>query len=157
MDEQKPIDNEEELKRLGFKPQDTFIVENKLALRRLLGLPTTDETEPTIPEREITILIRGMPEKLVLSENLSVVLGRSDLAIGFKPDVDLAPYGAATRGVSRSHARLHMENHQLYVTDLESANGTFLGDERLQPNQPVLVHSGSNILLGALGIQVVFS
>lgn len=158
MNDQKPVKRDNQTNLLSLNPHDTFIVENKLALRRMLGLePADDETDASTPDKVIMLLIRGMTERLVLTDNLSVVLGRADIALGFKPDVDLTPYGASSRGVSRSHARLHLQDHQLFITDLESANGTFMGTEKLSPNQAYPLHAGTNLLLGALSIQVMFS
>jgi hypothetical protein len=51
-------------------------------------------------QREILLVIRGMVERLLLSENMPVVLGRDDLASRFHPDVDMTPYGGEDRGVS---------------------------------------------------------
>jgi pSer/pThr/pTyr-binding forkhead associated (FHA) protein len=160
MDDEKPTNDEHDLNHPLLNPNDTFIVENKLALRRLLGLPLSaqDEAVEETPIEQIVILhVRGMTERVVLKNNDPMVLGRADVALNFKPDVDLNPYGAATRGVSRSHARIHFEDHHLFITDLDSANGTFIGSEQLKPNQQYKLPSGSNILLGALAIQVTFS
>ncbi len=158
MNDEKPAGNDGEKNVSSLNSHDTFIVENKLALRRLLGLPPSPEGEDAVlPEQVVVLHVRGMTEQINLPNNTSVVLGRSDLALGFKPDVDLNPYGAASRGVSRSHARLHFEDHQLYITDLDSANGTFIGDDRLKPNEPYRLHSGNSVLLGAMAVQITFS
>lgn len=141
-----------------LNPHDTFIVENKLVLRRMLGLETVEEEAATpTPDKVIMLLIRGMTERLVLANDLAAVVGRADLGAGFKPDVDLTPYGATARGVSRTHARLQLKDHQLFITDLGSANGTFIGTEKLTPNEAYQVHSGSSLLLGALAVQIMFS
>jgi FHA domain len=158
MEDQKPADSENEKGVSSLNPHDTFIVENKMALRRLLGLsPSSDGEEAALPDYLVLLHVRGMTERVPLADKASVVLGRADLALNFTPDVDLTPYGAASRGVSRTHARLHFENHQLYITDLDSANGTFIGDERLNPNEPVQLQSGNSVLLGALAVQITFS
>ena len=106
--------------------------------------------------KEVFSLIRGMIERLLLAENVTVVLGRTDLSTRYHPDVDLTPYGALDRGVSRSHAKLHMQGRKLYVTDLDSTNGTFVAGKRLDPNKPELLRKGEELLLGRLGIQVLF-
>lgn len=40
------------------------------------------------------------------------------------PDLDLRPYGADEKGVSRRHALLRPSRNSLYLIDLESTNGT---------------------------------
>ncbi len=134
-------------------PTDTFIISNRQTLRRLLKEQKSDDLTP---DREIILLVRGMTERLIMTDDLSVILGRSDLTTGYRPDVDLMPYGAQGRGVSRSHVRLHVKDSDLYVTDLGSSNGTFVGGQRLAPDEPHQLHRGDNLMLGSLSIQVVF-
>lgn len=50
--------------------------------------------------------------------------------------------------VSRRHARLWFENGRWYLADMQSANGTFVNNVRLQPNQPVLLNDGDIINFG---------
>jgi pSer/pThr/pTyr-binding forkhead associated (FHA) protein len=125
-------------------------------LRRLRGTDMLDDTAVIAPQREILFIIRGMSERVTLAEGSFITIGRSDLDSGFRPDFDLARYGARKRGVSRKHARLHLVRGSLYVTDLESANGAFLNGERLPANQPHILISGDNLMLGRLGIRVQF-
>jgi pSer/pThr/pTyr-binding forkhead associated (FHA) protein len=131
-------------------PTDTFIISNKQVRRAMETIASDD----LIPNREIILVIRGMSERLVMKEGLTVVLGRADLKSGYRPDVDLTPYGAQNRGVSRSHARLYVEDEQLYVIDLGSPNGTFVSGDRLPSNEPRLMRKGDNLMLGSLVIQV---
>ncbi|PJF22622.1 MAG: hypothetical protein CUN56_05060 [Phototrophicales bacterium] len=105
---------------------------------------------------ELILVIRGIVERLTLPESQTVILGRADARIQYMPDVDLTPYGALDRGVSREHARLHVENGHIYITDLGSTNGTFLSGEQLEPHQPVMLRKGDELLLGRLPIQVLF-
>jgi pSer/pThr/pTyr-binding forkhead associated (FHA) protein len=125
-------------------------------LRRLRGLEAPDDTAIIAPQREIVFVIRGMSERVTLAEGGFLTIGRSDLDSGFRPDFDLARYGARKRGVSRKHARLHLLRGSLFVTDLESANGAFLNGERLPPHEPHILISGDNLMLGRLGIRVQF-
>lgn len=107
-------------------------------------------------QHEIILVIRGMVERLMISEDKTVLLGRGDPQSRFNPEVDLTPYGALDRGVSREHARLHVEDGRLYVTDLGSTNGTFLGAKKLKPNEATLIGKGDELLLGRLSVQVMF-
>lgn len=50
--------------------------------------------------------------------------------------------------ISRSHARITFDGQNYYVTDLESANGTYLGHARLVPNTPTLWYPGTPLHVG---------
>ena len=81
-----------------------------------------------------------------------ILLGRSDPVRNIFPDVDLTPYGGEKAGVSRRHARLIMQEYQLYLEDLNSTNFTFLNQQKLQPGQLYPVIPGDEIRIGLLAI-----
>jgi hypothetical protein len=141
---------------LDFTRPDTAVLARRNLNRRGAGVRSVEGPLTFGDQRELLLVIRGIVERLVLPRDLSITLGRTDMHTRFRPDVDLTPYGALDRGVSREHARLHTENDQLYVTDLGSTNGTFLAGERLQPNTPTLLRKGAELMLGRLAIQVMF-
>lgn len=85
-----------------------------------------------------------------------VVLGRMDIATGTEPEVDLTPFGAQDKGVSRQHARLEIRDDSLYITDLGSANFTFLNGLRLTGHQPRILRDSDEIRLGHLKLQITF-
>ena len=62
---------------------------------------------------------------------------------------------ADPRGVL-AHARLHVQAGKLYLTDLYSANGTFLRHDRLESEKPHLLKNGDEFTLGALPLRVKF-
>jgi hypothetical protein len=138
------------------KKHDTAILSNKNYLRRISPIQVSSDTSSLGENREIILVIRGMVERLVLKDNRSVTLGRSDMKSRFVPDIDLTPYGALDRGVSREHSKLHMEGDHLFITDLDSTNGTFLAGKRLDPHVPTLIRKGDELLLGRLAVQILF-
>jgi pSer/pThr/pTyr-binding forkhead associated (FHA) protein len=143
--------------RLDGGIQDTFILGKNRSLRAMLDKRPPRTVDRSLPQQEVTLLFRGIPEHLTITEDLSVIIGRADLKMrGFQPDVDLSPYGAHTRGVSRVHARLFLENKRLFIADLYSTNGTYIAGKRLEPNDPYRLHNGVEVLLGSLMMQVVF-
>ncbi|MBI1280983.1 MAG: FHA domain-containing protein [Anaerolineaceae bacterium] len=139
-------------------PYRTHIMPRNQTLKRLLaGIPGLSKEADRIPPTKISLIVRGISESISLKEGQLALLGRADFRSGgFQPDVDLTAYGAQERGVSRAHARLHMENGLLYVTDLYSANGTRIGGTRLEPEQPYLLNHNDEFQLGALIIRVSF-
>lgn len=50
--------------------------------------------------------------------------------------------------ISRYHARLHREGNHITITDLNSANGTFLNDQKLTPNTNYPVNPGQQVRFG---------
>ncbi len=110
----------------------------------------------TLPERTVSLQIRGMLERLNFEEGTEVVLGRSDLSAGTSARLDLSRYGAHERGVSREHAVLRFFNNQLTITDLSSINGTSVNMNKLKPSQPQVLHSGDELMLGSLSIVLHF-
>lgn len=83
-----------------------------------------------------------------------LVLGRSEAEGEFAPDLDLAQYDGQNLGVSRRHAALVQYRNQLHLVDLESANGTFLGEQRLPSNIPVRLKDGDQLRLGSLNLVI---
>lgn len=56
--------------------------------------------------------------------------------------------------VSRRHAELRMGPQSLILTDLGSANGTFVGEQRLLPNQPHILTAGTTFRIGPFHMTV---
>lgn len=50
--------------------------------------------------------------------------------------------------VSGTHARLEKKNGSLLVTDLDSTNGTYINERRLNPGFPVPIDPGSLLIFG---------
>ncbi|MBK8020467.1 MAG: FHA domain-containing protein [Chloroflexi bacterium] len=89
-----------------------------------------------------------------MSEKGGVVIGRSDEATHYQPDVDLAECAGREKGVSRRHAAIVQYRGELHLIDLRSVNGTFLNDQVLSPDQPYPLGADSHIRLGTLEIKM---
>ena len=57
--------------------------------------------------------------------------------------------------ISRRHTYISFDGGQCYVTDLESGNGTYLGSDRLTPQEPTPWAPGTPLRLGGVTIQLV--
>ncbi len=148
-----------ETTRLGppTERSETFIMNaNNPVLRKLLDKASSESGDTVATERRIFLVVRGIPEEVTLDENKPIIVGRIDLTTGYRPGVDLTPYDAQKRGVSREHLRLELKEQHVYVTDLGSANGTVLAGKRLTPQQAVMLHNGDELLLGGLAVKVMF-
>ncbi|MBN1220875.1 MAG: protein kinase [Anaerolineae bacterium] len=60
-------------------------------------------------------------------------------------DIDLGPYGAADAGVSRHHARLIRQENGWFIDDLNSLNGTYVNDTKVEPGHPLPLKDGDLI------------
>jgi hypothetical protein len=136
--------------------RDTAVLSSNMIKRLIKG---TDKagTASLGGMREVVLVIRGMVERIVMSEGTIYQLGRFDVVGARKAEeIDLSPYGALDRGVSRVHATLHLQNDQLYLTDLNSTNGTYLAGQRLKPNEANVIRKGDEVLIGRLPVQILF-
>ena len=73
-----------------------------------------------------------------------------------QPDVDLAPHGGMEHGVSRNHLTLTRDHDTIFVTDLGSANSTYLNGQRLMPHEPRILRDNDELRLGHLVMRVNF-
>lgn len=73
------------------------------------------------------------------------IIGRSDKSSTYLPDIDLSPYEAKKRGVSRRHAVLLNYNNVVHVMDLDSMNGTFINGTRIIPYEPHALRNGDKL------------
>ncbi len=86
-----------------------------------------------------------------------VSLGRADTDSAWQPTVDLTPYDAAGKGVSRMHVDLFFESDQVFVLELGSQNGTRLNGNKVLLGMAQQIHNGDELELGRLRIRVYFS
>jgi hypothetical protein len=79
------------------------------------------------------------------SKTESLDIGRNRVLIGRSPDADVV---AAHDDISRRHALLHREQGNVFVRDLDSANGTTV-DGSPVAGDPVPIDQGSVLTLGS--------
>jgi pSer/pThr/pTyr-binding forkhead associated (FHA) protein len=77
-------------------------------------------------------------------------LDQPTITVGRSGDNQLA---IDENSVSRRHARFSVESGRLMIEDLGSANGTFIGGQRLAPNNPGLVSEDQAVRLGDVEIR----
>jgi hypothetical protein len=123
-----------------------------MALSKLSSHRSVMSYEPDFSQSrtEITLFLQGSKTPLMLRLTKQTTLGRSHKASPKKPDVDLTPYNAYEKGVSRIHLAIQWHDGQLTIMDLGSANGTWLNRRRLTPNKVEPVSDGDEIRLGKL-------
>jgi len=98
----------------------------------------------------LALVVAETGARLPLVEGTEVLVGREDPYSAIYPDVDLTPYGAEEKGVSRRHFKLTLAEGQYAIQDLGSTNYTWVNQQRLQPNVPVRLNDGDEIRAGRL-------
>jgi serine/threonine protein kinase len=83
-------------------------------------------------------------------------IGRSDPARSQPPDLDLSEWHGVDLGVSRQHARLHVDRGLVFFTDLKSTNGSSVNGVRLYPGIPMQVQDGDELGLGKVTFRLYF-
>ena len=102
---------------------------------------------------------------LVLDDNSALQL-TADCVVGRDPALDPSVAAGQARPlcildaqVSRIHARVHLDGWHVFLVDLGSTNGTRVrppgkrSDQRLEPNVPVLLQSGTRVFVGTQGFR----
>jgi len=93
-----------------------------------------------------------------LAADEAFVIGREDTGGLFEtPDINLSPYDASNRGVSRQHLRIFLDQDgALYAEDLDSSNGTTVNGEHLPAHTPIRLRDSDELILGRMMLWVNF-
>jgi two-component system response regulator AtoC len=118
-------------------------------------LPTPTPT-PTPDSATRVELAHGADQQLYL-----LVVGDGVLATEPLPSIGVATVGRATNNdvciedasISREHATLHLDE-PLRIEDAGSANGTWVREQRIEPNQQVAIQVDQAIRLGSVTVVV---
>jgi hypothetical protein len=104
----------------------------------------------------LRIEVAGSDSPIILKPEGQIVVGRRDPLGNEIPDIDLNPYAGYQMGISRRHASLLLHNHRLDVMDMDSRNGTFLNNVKLDPLKPRQVQNGDEVRLGKMVLRLYF-
>jgi hypothetical protein len=123
-----------------------------------LRLEVKSLTGNALVQSHTTVILSLIGTTVVLTVQLAdrLMIGRQEADNSNAVDIDLAPYGAREKGVSRRHATLYRTRHTLSVVDLNSINGTYLNGIRLVPHQPRLLRDNDEICLGNMRFHMCF-
>lgn len=124
-------------------------------IRKSAAQHNSNTPTSVLSQYKIMLFVLGMVERIDFAQTPVVTLGRFDRHLRASNQLDLSTYGAIERGVSRNHCKLEFAENQMTVTDLDSANGTYVSGVRLEPNQPYTLKKGEELTLGRLPIQFI--
>lgn len=104
---------------------------------------------------KVSLQVLSSGEELLLEGQEEFTIGRVSTDQSIIPDIDLSPFNAYSNGVSRIHASIRIDDDRIGLTDLSSVNGSYVNDEKIQPNVPRALKHGDMIKLGKLKIQIL--
>ena len=104
----------------------------------------------------VLLHVRDATDPITIEPTSRTILGRADPSSPKQPDIDLTPFGALEKGVSRTHAAIERNEETLTLVDMGSSNGTHLNGQRLVPEQPRVLRDGDEIRLGKLTAHIYF-
>jgi hypothetical protein len=145
-----PSSNHSVKKTTRTVPLEVFKTLTLDELKRLLG------TAYFGANALLALHFEATPEPVIINPALQTFLGRFETSGDDGLYIDLVPYEAVEKGVSRFHAALYRSDATLVLQDLSSTNGTCLNGQRLFPNEQQRLHDGDEIYLGTLRIEIAF-
>lgn len=109
-------------------------------------------TQPMVAEHPVSAGILRITA-LNVPINIELLINKDEYIIGKKTElcdgvINFNPM------ISRSHCKICRRGTQYTITDLQSANGTFVNNMRLQPNIPKTIKNGDIIRLANTDFQV---
>jgi pSer/pThr/pTyr-binding forkhead associated (FHA) protein len=107
-------------------------------------------------EDALVLQMSGDEPPIVVQIRREVILGRVTDQADDTTFINLTPYDAEDAGVSRRHARLLRDNRAIYLSDLNSTNGTKLNGESLAAGLEKRLRDGDEIQLAKLKLFVYF-
>jgi hypothetical protein len=123
---------------------------------RPVPVPVEAVSAPASDDTVISLHLVDIGKLLPLAGRTEFTLGRVTEGQPILPDIDLTPYEAYSRGVSRLHSALKIVNKRVVIVDLGSSNGTRVNGQKIVPNVDYPLNNGDVIALGRLRIQVLF-
>lgn len=136
-------DSDQKTKNLSEDP--TINLPNQQNLE--MGIESINEA--IIPIDGISFYILRLSKSLVMPGTVeSFFIGRTAQEDSMAPILDLEDLEGFARGVSRRHALIRLHEQGYEVIDLSSRNGTWLDDQRLVPNKPYPLISGTVLRVG---------
>jgi pSer/pThr/pTyr-binding forkhead associated (FHA) protein len=134
-------------------PVETLILSENLSpaeIKHLLGTAFFNENALLV------LHIEGISGSLTIKPTPKTFIGRSEDSSPECLHVDLTPYGAKEKGVSRLHVILYRTLVTISLEDLNSTNRTYVNGVMMPTRQVQMLHDGDEIMLGALRIRIAF-
>lgn len=122
--------------------------------KRLTGTASLDHITAAPRVDTVVMFVEGQREPLGVVVQPAVTFGRQNPGNATTRHIDLEPYGAFDKGVSRVHCIMRRRNKGFVVEDLDSVNGTFVNGYSLRPQESHPLKNGDELRLGELRMHV---
>ncbi len=132
-------------------PGTLFCDECGAYLGDLQGVATRPRPDSAANVVHVKLLDSGREIRLDLAT--PIWIGRADPQMNFHPRLDLSQDGGVDFGVSRRHARIANMHANVVIIDQNSANGTWLNDQRLTPERPYTLPREATLRLGRFHLE----
>lgn len=113
-----------------------------------------DPTAHSVYPRIVKLTLQILPDatrSLRFPHNSRILVGRAeDEETANDLMLELSHYGGEGSGVSRIHAAIHDQDGMVYITDLNSTNGTRINGLPLVPDQAYRLREGDELQFGSL-------
>lgn len=127
----------------------TIIPKNSMRHKYFYNRDYVADGTGSLKQHIIKLSMRGIEETLKLTPRKRAYIGRFNLKNKVDIDLDLSTLGGLEYGVSRIHACFEIkEDEKLYITDLQSTNGTMVNGKNLQSFIPEAICDDDQIVLG---------
>lgn len=133
--------------------------------RKLETIPVADLVQDVNPPERVApsglrqgtvaLYVMGEREPILVKDETRIILGRSVFGEP-APTVDFTDHHGRLLGVSRHHAAVERSDDGFILEDLDSSNGTWLNDNRVENGVPAELRNGDLIRLGQLVIVIYF-
>jgi hypothetical protein len=125
------------------------------AYQRLITNRLTSTPDEPIVGSKAALHIMDTGKIVPLTGRDEFTLGRTVEGQPITPDIDLSPYKAYEKGVSRLHAKIKINGSIITVIDLGSVNGTRVNGQKIAPDQPYPLNHGDILSLSKFKIQLL--
>ncbi len=131
----------------------------QLDVKLLVGLSLHSTADPAVSSPRTELILEIGKVRLPVSIDGAVIVGRNQHVSDGQPrsDVDLTPFGAALKGVSRRHVKFTRDHVLIYLTDLGSTNGTLVNGQPILPYARRTLQNGDELQLGQLKLKVILA
>lgn len=107
----------------------------------------------TLPSR-LHFIVRENGGTIEVPIASKIIIGRRNSTLPI--DVDLGTYEAEELGVSRQHLKIEVGEDRIWVSDLDTVNGSRLNGEVMAPRRTYPLSSNDVLKLGRLHLIVLF-
>lgn len=139
---------------MGALAETNELDERKYLPRMPLKADTRSHSPQKMPWRLLLHIGGESHTTIGIEVKETIIMGRA--VGGAIVDLDLIPYGAASCGVSRRHARFAVHEDGIFIEDLASTNGTQLNGFNLEAHRRYRLRDGDELILGNMRLVIRF-